>query len=199
METWKKSWQIASEQQWTRQDGKEAIVRLQNRTPIKISKDNIWEEDQGQAGPNHADQELEVLVDYSSGEWNKEAESIELVEEESGDFGDLGPVEDGEESKTLNNVENIISSDNKKVCDLDGIESIVLVEEENGDLGDLRPKEGGEESKTLNNVENIFSSDNGKVCDLDGVGIIIESEDILSDDENSVVMGDAEEICDFKS
>ena len=150
METWKKSWQIASEQQWASQDGKEATVMLQSRTPIKISQGNIWEEDRGQAGPDHADQKLEVLVDYSSCEWNKEAESIVLVE----------------------------------------------TDEENSDLG---PIKDGEESKTLNNVENIFSSDNGKVCDLDGVGIIIESEGILADDENSVVMGDAEEICDFKS
>ena len=150
METWNKSWEIASEQKWAGQDGKKAIVMLESRTPIQISQGNIWEEDRGQAGPDHADQKLEVLVDYSSCEWNKEAESIVLVE----------------------------------------------TDEENSDLG---PIKDGEESKTLNNVENIFSSDNGKVCDLDGVGIIIESEGILSDDENSVVMGDAEEICDFKS
>ena len=124
---------------------------LESRTPIKISQGNTWEEDQGQVGPDHAHQELEVLVDFSSGEWNKEAGSIVLVEakEESGEPGDLGPVERVEESKTLNNVENIISSDNEKVCH------------------------------------------------LDGVGIIIESEDILSDNESSVVMGDVEEICDL--
>ena len=151
METWRKSWQIASEQQWVKQDGKEAIVRLEGRTPIKFSQGNIWEVDQGQAGHDHADQELEVLVDSSSGEWNKEAESIVLVK----------------------------------------------AEEESGELGDLWPIEGGEESKTFNNVENIISSDIEKVCDLDGVGIIMESEDILSDDENSVVMGDIEEVCDL--
>ena len=150
METWKKSWQIASEQQWARQDGKEEIVRLKSRTPIKISQGNIWEEDQGQAGPDRADQELEVLVDYSSDECTKEADSVVLVKakEESGELGDFGPIEGGEESKTLNSVENNISSDEK-------------------------------------------------VCDLDGVGIIIESGDIPSDNENSVVMGDIEEICDF--
>ena len=148
METWNKSWEIASEQKWAGQDGKEAIVMLESRTPIKISQGIIWEEDQGQVGPDHADQELEVLVDFSSGEWNKEAGSIVHVEakEETGEPGDLGPVE------------------------------------------------GGEESKALNNVENIISSDNEKVCHLDGVGIIIESEDILSDNESSVVMGDVEEI-----
>ena len=151
METWNKSWEIASEQKWAGQDGKEAIVMLESRTPIKISQGIIWEEDQGQVGPDHADQELEVLVDFSSGEWNKEAGSIVHVEakEETGEPGDLGPVE------------------------------------------------GGEESKALNNVENIISSDNEKVCHLDGVGIIIESEDILSDNESSVVMGDVEEICDL--
>ena len=89
METWKKSWQIASEQKRARQGGKEAIVRLQNRAPIKISQGNIWEEDQGQAGPDHADQELKVLVDFGCGEWNKEAGSMVLVEteEEKGELG----------------------------------------------------------------------------------------------------------------
>ena len=151
METWNKSWEIASEQKWAGQDGKDAILMLESRTPIKISQGNIWEEDQGQVGPDHAHQELEVLVDFSSGEWNKEAGSVVLVEakEESGEPGDLGPVA------------------------------------------------GVEESKTLNNVENIISSDNEKVCHLDGVRIIIESEDILSDNESSVVMGDVEEICDL--
>ena len=53
METWNKSWEIASEQKWAGQDGKEAIVMLESRTPIKISQGNIWEEDQGQVGPDH--------------------------------------------------------------------------------------------------------------------------------------------------
>ena len=149
METWNRSWEIASEQKWAGQDGKEAIVMLESRTPIKIPQGNIWEEDQGQVGPDHADQELEVLVDYGPGEWNKEAESIVLVE----------------------------------------------AKKESVELGDLRPIEGGEESKTLNIVENNISSDE-KVCDLDGVGIIIESGDIPSDNENSVVMYDFDELCD---
>ena len=72
-------------------------MRLEGRTPIKISQGNIWEEDQGQAGPDRADQELEVLVDYSPDECTKEADSVVLVKakEESGELGDFGPIEGG--------------------------------------------------------------------------------------------------------